>query len=276
MTRARRPGFTLLEMMLALGIGLLLLGGLYVGMDVHLEYAQSGRDLVREANVAHAVLNRISQDIQGHVAPVDPRNQPEATASTSTSSTSSSTTTTTEATTTENSTDSAATPTTEEGSSASILGAAVTFNLGIQGEADHLTLASSRLKRSQSPGASDLRRVQYWLIAGKGLARIESTQVTSGDPQQAYLGQNASNIFAPEVAGIRFEYWDGSAWQTSWDGSQLGPDGETPTGPPVAVAVTVTLQRIYKNQPVAEGSVAEYRQVILIPSANNLSTSTTP
>ena len=39
-------------------------------------------------------------------------------------------------------------------------------------------------------------------------------------------------IIASEVVGVAFRYFDGTAWQDTWDGSIMGTDGMTPVGPP--------------------------------------------
>ena len=49
-----RTGYTLLEVLLSLGIATLLLAGLYVSMDIQLRLAQAGRDKIDDAAVARA------------------------------------------------------------------------------------------------------------------------------------------------------------------------------------------------------------------------------
>src|SRR5262249_12985381 len=53
--RAPRTGFTLLEMILALAIGLVLLGALYQFMNGQLFLAQAGRDVLEEGTLARAI-----------------------------------------------------------------------------------------------------------------------------------------------------------------------------------------------------------------------------
>ena len=66
--RTRRAGYTLLEVVLAVGIGLLLVAALYVALDVQLRYMQAGRQIVAEAQLARGVLNRIATDIRAQMA----------------------------------------------------------------------------------------------------------------------------------------------------------------------------------------------------------------
>ena len=62
----------------------------------------------------------------------------------------------------------------------------------------------------------------------------------SVDPDLTYGEEN--DVIAGEVKDLTFEYFDGSGWAGSWDGSILGPDGVTPQGPPRAVRVTLTME----------------------------------
>src|SRR5206468_12287437 len=57
--RHPRTGFTLLEMILALSIGLVLLGALYMTMNGQLFQAQAGRDVVEEGTLARSILTRL-------------------------------------------------------------------------------------------------------------------------------------------------------------------------------------------------------------------------
>src|SRR5207245_5664943 len=92
---------------------------------------------------------------------------------------------------------------------------------------------------------SDLRRVSYWLAGGGepiGLARQEVTMVTSDQAMADVppsIPDEASMVIAEEVKSLTFSYWDGTAWQDTWDGTTPGADGSTPVGPPVAIAVTL-------------------------------------
>ena len=54
----------------------------------------------------------------------------------------------------------------------------------------------------------------------------------------------AADLIAPEVVDVTFEYLTrrpASGW-ASWDGSLVGADGVTPTGPPRAIRVTFVLE----------------------------------
>src|SRR5262249_24088685 len=59
----RRAGFTLLEVLLALGIATLLLAGLYVSMDVQIRLTDAGRVKVSDSVLARSLLQKIADDI---------------------------------------------------------------------------------------------------------------------------------------------------------------------------------------------------------------------
>src|SRR5260370_26180016 len=68
-----RRRFSLLEMVLALAIGMMLLLALYVSFNTYIGEAQSGREIVNEATLARNILTSIGNDIIGQIGPVDPR-----------------------------------------------------------------------------------------------------------------------------------------------------------------------------------------------------------
>ena len=68
----RRAAFTLLELVLALGIGLLILYALYLAISVQLRFAESGRAAVEQATLARSLTARIASDIAPSVGTPDP------------------------------------------------------------------------------------------------------------------------------------------------------------------------------------------------------------
>jgi prepilin-type N-terminal cleavage/methylation domain-containing protein len=277
--RARRAAFTLLEMVLALAIGVLLLTGLYFALDLHLKATTSGRSQVDQAQVARSVLKNIQTDFKDHLATLDAYPSAKAAAAAA-----SGTTTT------------MANPTTSAAMTYTLPSGATTtsfpFNLGLQGDDSYCTIYISKLPRAvvdaqqtdptMAGGASmqaedsDLRRITYWLnTAGdtKGLARQEIKVVTSEDTSVTNLPpagvDDMTKIVAPEVVAIHFEYFDGTSWQATWDGTQPGTDGITPIGPPVAIAITISVARSDNlNASPDDPGVRQYRHVIQIPTAS--------
>lgn len=269
----RRSAFTLLEMMLALTIGLVLLGALYLTLNSQLQLSQAGREIVDEATLARALLTRLSEDITANLGPVDPRGLPEAQPEDMAVP---------EATEEEKSADQQAEL--MAGTDSSMMAPSenntIVFNLGVRGEANWLMLSSSRMHRDflrldpavPTGGFSDLRRVCWWFVEGKGLARLEILPATSegADLDPYLLPDQEGAIVAPEVTGLTIEYFDGIAWQASWDGGGTAEDGMTPIGPPSAIRIVLTMRRsagVVGN--VQEQRTVEYRHVVALPTGNN-------
>jgi hypothetical protein len=242
--RPSRPAYTLLEVLLASVIAALLMAALYVSIDVQIRSAQAGRESVNESTVARNLIARISADAAGVITPI--------TATVAVTSTT--------------------------GDVASDV--VVPLNGGVQGDNGVLTIWMSRVPKmatgpdainadTQQLNSSDLRRISYWLADG-GLARQEIDRVTADD-DDTQLPPNVTDegryIMAPEVTGLGFRYFDGAAWNDTWDGTVLGTDGKTPIGPPRAVEITLSIRRTGAD-PNDNNAVKQYRYVIAINAAN--------
>jgi prepilin-type N-terminal cleavage/methylation domain-containing protein len=294
----RRPGFTLLEMLLATMIGVLLMGALYVAIDVQLRHAQAGRDVIEESLLVRAVLTHMADDIKASVAaqpPALPASSGSsggmasgagtpATGAAPASGTSTPTTGTTQA---------ATSPTTP--STPSPVSATPAFTLGLQGDSQRLILFVTRVPRElnlspdavssgETPaGVSDLKRITYWLAGGSGeplgLARQVVKAVTADDstaPLPPDIPDEASLVIADEVKSIQFQYWDGTAWQDSWDATVVASGAAGPMGPPQLVAVTIGI--VPPGSPARPGTdpvLKYYRHVVEIPTANGSSQQST-
>lgn len=68
-----RRGFSLLEMVIALALGMILLLGLYMTLSVTVNHAETGREVMRDGAAARSIMTRINADIGNQIAPVDPR-----------------------------------------------------------------------------------------------------------------------------------------------------------------------------------------------------------
>jgi hypothetical protein len=149
------------------------------------------------------------------------------------------------------------------------------FNLMVQGTSETLTLYVAAPTRDVTNGQGandpsvfqppDLRRIAYWINNGDGLVRQEIKAATATD-QLNVMPPDASDpttckVIAPEVKEISFQYFDGNAWQDSWDGTQLSSDNTSPLGPPPAIAVVITVD--------SSAGSRQYRHVVAIPTANN-------
>ncbi len=248
----RRPGFTLLEMLLATAITVLLMSALYVAMDTQLRLADAGRERVEQGTAARNILQRMSQDIAGCLTPITATKAGAVASATSGASTTDDT--------------------------AASFGSVTPFNSGVEGDSAVLTIYVSRVppkasafsgSEGQPTGVSDLKRVSYWLAVDGGLARQEFDRVTSDDDSSQLppdLPDEQRYVVAPEVVDLSFRYFDGSSWTDIWYGSTLGADDATPIGPPRAVEITMTLRLPPGDN--NEERTKTYRHVVTIGAAN--------
>jgi prepilin-type N-terminal cleavage/methylation domain-containing protein len=170
-------------------------------------------------------------------------------------------------------------------SSSSTQSNAVVFNIGVYGDGSSLVLTGRGVPRDLTQPAqsaptltSDLRRVTYWLVRDggqvRGLARHETTLVTgtevtaSSPPAIPPPGADVDScIIAPEVKDFTVEYFDGTSWQSSWDGTTQDSTTSNPIGPPMAIAFTITVEVQGHGQ--EKGRQSTYRHVVAIPAANS-------
>jgi prepilin-type N-terminal cleavage/methylation domain-containing protein len=300
-----RPGYTLLEVIVAIAIGLLIVAALYVALDVQIRYMHTGRNAIIEAQLARGLLTRISSDVRLSLAmlPTDPSITSNGSSSDGSGTGSGSGagasggTGTGAAGNSSSGSGSGATSggaasgsgnSTASGNSAASSGQNNTptgqFNFGVSGTDTQITLFVSAVpiygrdvadQQTGQPVFSDLRVITYYLVPGQGLARQEVRNVAASDMMSS---APAPDLLAAEVVDLQFRYYDGVAqtWMTSWDG--------TTGGPPMAVEITLGIQA----QPEA-GTVFSSRKpptycrtVVTIPTAsvpqsvidNNLSSQT--
>jgi hypothetical protein len=279
---ARRRAYTLLEILLAFAIGVVLLGALYVALDVQLRQTRASREEVEASEVARSLLIRIDNDVALSLGPLPSQTT---SAPTQSSGAGASNGGTGAAGTTDSSSASSATASASTNSS-------VTFNLGVQGNNTQLTIYQSRWPREAAqaladpddapnmPIFADLRRVTWWLAdgpSGSGLARQEVKLATSDDALSAPapdLGDGYSKLVAKEAKSVTFQYFDVSqqGWVDSWDGTQAGPDGVTPIGPPAAISIVIEIAT-----PNSEGNptLKTYRHIVALPTANGVQSQST-
>jgi hypothetical protein len=248
-----------------MSIGVVLLGALYVAVNVQLNHAQAGRDLVQQSTLVRSLFNRMTNDVTPTVNLVNAARfrMPQGgqgggggmgggnsggTAAAGGSGTA----------------------TTTQGG----VNDAVTFPFGIQGDSQTMSVYINKVptevflpagSSDLPPPVSDTRRITYWLAPG-GLARQEVKIITSQDVANLMppdLPDGAYKLLAPEVRDLTFSYFDGNEWQDTWDSTMVGGDGVTPIGPPREVAITIGLA----NPGSEGGDLKYYRHCIAIPTA---------
>jgi prepilin-type N-terminal cleavage/methylation domain-containing protein len=269
----KRRGFTLLELILAISLSAVLFLALYWALNIHYYHARAGREVIDETSLIRSVVTRISQDIYCQLPPVDPRLQGDSqSGGTGSAPPGGGATTTGGGTAAASSTDTSNT---------------VVFNTMVYGDEGRVVLTGRWVPKdlTQPPlsppsQTCDLRRVTYWMTS-KGLARQEVRQVMGADAQVLppdSVTDEALYVIGPEVTNFSIEYFDGTNWQTTWDGTTLDTTTSRPIGPPAAIAFTITFRAPRQGMP--EGREITYRHVVAIPTANNLtlapSTATTP
>jgi prepilin-type N-terminal cleavage/methylation domain-containing protein len=268
--RTRRPGYTLLEVLLASVLAVILLAALYATLDVTLLRMDVGREQVDDSILTRGVVNRMSADLAGVLGPMPPKSgggTSSTSPSTSTPSTSESPSSgsTPSSSGTGTGTASSATESTTgiEGDATSpdaqaVFAADVPVQAGVIGTDRQFTVFMSRVPESLvNPEAAadptlilpgDQRRITYYLGSdGTGLCRQERPWVTadgvrnSTDPDYT---TEAADLIAPEVRDVTFEYLDATTGEylTEWDGGMVGADGVTPSGPPRAIRATFVLE----------------------------------
>src|SRR6476659_5211869 len=70
--RSNRRGFTLMEVLLSSAIGLFILYGLYLAIDMNLRFTESGRMVVEQGTLTRSLTARISADLTPCVGLPDP------------------------------------------------------------------------------------------------------------------------------------------------------------------------------------------------------------
>jgi prepilin-type N-terminal cleavage/methylation domain-containing protein len=285
----RRGGFTLLEVMLAMGIGVVLLGALYVTLDIYVRDTEVSKRLVEQSTLARSVFQRIDDDLGNAVALCDParfrnQNQQSQSGQSGQAGQAGMTGQTGQAG-QAGQTGQATGQTTDPSTDPNAQTSTVVLPLNVQGDGQTLNLFVSKLPREvwgDNPQiAGDNRRMSYWMVDGKGLARQEVGLATSDDALTNLppgVDNEQQYVIAEEVRSVQFRYWDGTQWNDSWDGTTLGDDNITPIGPPNAIEVTLGFidPKAGGSKDDADPPLKYYRHVIALPTSNNLTNPNSP
>jgi type II secretory pathway pseudopilin PulG len=290
-SRARRGGFTLLEVLLASALAIVLMAALYVALDVQLRLAEAGRESIEEATLTRAIIMRIEGDLSSGIGPVAPpidnsaKNSAKGSGTGGSGAGGSGAPAGAAASATGSGSPSSSTGGSGSGTGSdtgAVTEAATTdiipFTAGVIGTTDQITIYAARVagigknvdNSGSGPNPADARRVTYW-ISDKGLCRQELPWLTSQqvqnstDPVMEDGKEEKDYVIADEVTQLQFEYWDGSTWQDTWDGRTVNADGITLLGPPMAIRVHFWLK--LPGEEPGHTVEKEFRHTIAIRSA---------
>ena len=303
----QRSAFTLLELILSLALTAVIAGIIGSLVQLYLTNQQTGRDSVRQAQLARAVLNMIAEDVRTTVRyqAFDTSGLAQLLSSDSGSGggggsgggassggggAGSSSAASSGAAPSSGGSSSGGAGGSSSGSSESTTPAPLPP--GIYGSSTSIEIDLSRLPRpdeyypkmaNTSTGSigdmpSDVKTVGYYVQSPRtdgvldslgqlsqqaigvnaavattpngGLVRRSVdravTQYAYENGQSSQL-QRTGDLIAPEVIALEFQYFDGTTWQTQWDGSQQGL--------PHVVKITIAMQRESraKTNPIAPG-----------------------
>jgi prepilin-type N-terminal cleavage/methylation domain-containing protein len=304
---AYRRGFTLLEVLLALGLSVLLLAAMGLAIEFHLRLLDTGRAEVEQAQLARAILRRIADDLRNALQYTPSAPSSSATSSSSSSSAAASSTSTTDSSPTSESSDESMLEDSQTADRTSNLANATSLPAlpGIYGNDHELQIDVSRLPRldqmqtllsseaasgsmsgtssAASGGMSDLRTVLYYAessgsaalgpavsASGSGLQRRDMDRTTAAlavQQGESLQTQGKEEPMAPEVQEIQFRYFDGTEWVDTWDTTDR-------SGLPLAVQIGIWLaypQNSRRRAAAAAGEMSEdrrmYQLMVHLPAA---------
>ena len=272
--RVNRAAFTLLELMLALGLTATLLTAVYSALELHWRFSTLGQVEVERAQVARAIFTKMSADIRStmYAPPVD-EFVPEDTSDSDTDDDTDTGSSTSDA------DEFLVEPIVEVTDPAEAYSGS---SIGVFGDAVSVVL---HINRPYRPGAnsdegvlnpeseSNQKSISYFLAGGEGslatmvAGQFQTEQVyddgidglarMSGDrftltlaDQQGDMVQLASQtkLLAEEINSLSFEYHDGVEWLTEWD-------SDVQERVPNAIGVTIG----FREPVYPEGSILYHR-----------------
>ena len=308
-TRRARHGFSLLEVVLAVALGVLLIAAISASIDQSWRLSTQGQTDLQRQQVSRAVLHIMERDLRSvmFVPPSEFAEDDQGATSGPNTGTAAGKTANSAG------TGSAANGTTSAGTAAGSTGAAgstsasgtattittigngtnaavVITSRGLRGDQYSLEIDGSRAQRELAFAApvnaalpsmrtSDLRTVTYSLAGGGasafpgggGLVRKEGDRYAVESAEMT--GQNtattqSSSVLAPEIIAMEFRYFDGIAWQSSWDSPSVG---RLPRAIEVQLgfAPPASRQQSWLND-AANPSLRRIRLVIFLPAADPL------
>lgn len=286
--RSARCGLTLLEVLLAAGLGIVLIGGIYAAIEQTWRMSASGKVELERQQIARAVLRQMTIDIRNTGFTAQPSGETDATGTSTSSGSSGSGTGSTEESTgfVETTVAGEEEPewTTSEGirgtatelwidlANARMLSSALSVNGARPTDLQTVVYAVSSTSGATFSDGSDTGTFNRPDTDGVGLIRSAGDRAglkEEGDTAAAAGLPGPAKLLAPEIASIQFRYFNGLAWMTEWDSVALG-------SLPRAVEVTITFEPppsrgLMANATIAPGSEI-YRTVVPVPASDPIVT----
>lgn len=289
-----RSGLSLLEMMLALGLSLLLMTGIYSALDTSARQATVGRAELQRLQLARALFRRIELDLRATMFDAESAVSDGSSDSSTESDTSSSSSGSSSGTSSSSGSSSSSSSGSSDSSSETVTVSSEdsedewTGSLGIRGSSTELWIDLSHISRdleftSLTP-QSDMQTVAYFLTSsdspleqdpdaflqiedldGVGLARSQgerSVLRTLNASSSGSVLPGPTRLLAPEVDLVQFRFFDGLAWYEEWDSSTIG-------SLPRAVEVTLGIDSA-GGQINSTISPRIFRLVVAIPASDPL------
>lgn len=297
-------GFTLLELLISIGLTAILMVALFSAMNIYFRLQVDSHEEISRQQVSRALLRQITRDIQSVVFIKEKATDDSSTSTSSTSSSSTGSGQTGGTGQTGGSSMSGGTGSTSNADDSGTTAAMLTYTNGLVGTANDLLLYVSIPDKSLSyvdaqsltstdERTGDLMIVRYLVAdtAGGGLSGsiakklggsrtgpIGLVRITAdlfGMSSAVQLGKeeeftSVDAVEAKEVSKIAFQYYDGTQWQETWDSTEL-------KALPKAIEIVITLQQpdISENQsstdtldPYALGETT-HRMVVALPLAES-------
>ncbi len=301
---SQHHGYTLLEVLLAVAISTIVIAALFMTIDLQLKIADEGRLEVEQGQLAHAILNRIADDLRNAVRyrEQDMSGAFSAVEGSSALGSALETVATTPSVASPSSTPSPATsspPVDEVEESLPIPGVYGT-NVQIQMDVSRLPRVDeyvTLIEQGQTGAAadllSDIKTVAYYVM-GQSDVRLLQTglQPAPEDDGQTGLYYRSINraatefaafygglemieqeglILSERITSLEFEYFDGSQWVVEWDATER-------QGNPVAVKIMLEMYPIdwemmdESEQRLAQNNFPLYQTVVWLPTAEPTTT----